>query len=467
MIGDTHPIRLAPPTENEKFSLPPCAFWKPASFWSFCMRRLSAAVALSIFVCVCQSAFAQVKTGDWPQWRGPQRDAISAETGLLAEWPAAGPKVLWDARKVNGGQSVGVGFSSLAIVKGKIFTMGDVAPKKGIAGGYLFCLDAETGKEIWKTKVGPKEGDGPRSTPTVDGDFVYGLTRQGILSCLKVADGAIVWQKEFKKDFTGRMMSGWDYSESPTIDGEKLICTPGGKDAILVALNKLSGDVYWKCQAPVASGAGYASIVKAEVGGVKQYITLMGTELGLIGVDAESGKFLWSYKKAVRGTAHIPTAVVHGDHVFTSCGYGAGAALLKLSPDGKGGIKAEESYFLPGNKLQNHHGGVVMIGDYIYGGHGHNEGFPFCLDWKTGKFAWQPQRGAGTGSAAVLYADGRLYFRYESGDMALIEATPKGYNLISSFRPPIAGNGWPHPVIYHGRLYLRGNDQILCYDIRK
>ena len=422
------------------------------------------------------------KNTEWPQWRGPERNGISAETGLLKQWPKDGPTLLWDARKVNGGMSVGTGYSSMAITQGRIFTMGDlsvpevVEVKKGDkiqkktirkGDGYVFAIDAQTGKEIWKTKVGPAQGDGPRCTPTIDGDRVYAITRQGTLACLKVSDGSVLWKKEFKKDFGGQMMSGWDYSESPTIDGDKLICTPGGKEAVLIALNKLTGDIYWKCQAPTASGAGYASIVKAEVGGVKQYITLMGPQLGIIGVDAETGKFLWNYKKIANGTANIPTPIVKGDLVFTSTGYGTGAALLKLVPDGQGGIKAEEQYFLKGGQLQNHHGGMIMLGDYLYGGHGHNQGNPFCLEWKTGKFAWGPIRGAGDRSAAVLYADGRLYFRYESGEMALVEASPKGYNLVSSFRPKIDGNGWPHPVIYQGRLYLRGNDQILCYDIKQ
>ncbi len=435
-----------------------------------------------VFALSISSAQEPVKTGDWPQWRGPHRDAISSETGLLKSWPKGGPALLWDSRKVNGGQSVGTAYSSMSITQGKIFTMGDQSVpvvkefKKGdkiikkterVGSGYVFCLDAETGKEIWKTKVGPAQGDGPRCTPTIDGDRVYSTTRQGILTCLKVKDGSLLWQKEFKKDFGGRMMSGWDYSESPTIDGDKLICTPGGKEAVMIALNKLTGDVYWKCQAPVGSGAGYASIVKAEVGGVKQYITLMGTELGLIGVEAETGKFLWSYTKAIKGVAHIPTALVRGEYVFTSCGYGAGAALLKIVPDGKGGANVVEQYYLKAGQLQNHHGGMVMLGDYIYGGHGHDNGMPFCLEWKTGKFAWGPERGAGGNSAGVLYADGHLYFRYHSGDVALIEASPKGYNLVSTFRPQIGGNGWPHPVIYHGRLYLRGADQILCYDIKQ
>jgi outer membrane protein assembly factor BamB len=406
---------------------------------------------------------AKKNGGDWPQWRGPERDGICAESGLLKEWPKGGPKLLWDSRIVNGGTSVGTGFSSLAITQGRIFTLGD---RKGQAG-YAYCLDAETGKELWKTKVGPAQGDGPRCTPTVDGDRVYTLTRQGLLACLRSTDGSVVWQKDFKKDFGGRMMSGWDYSESATIDGDKLVCTPGGKDAAMIALDKLTGATGWKCQAPMNSGAGYASIVIAKTGGLRQYITLMGPELGLIGVDAQTGKFLWNYRKVANGTANIPTAIVKDDFVFTSTGYGTGTALLKLVPDGKGGIQAVEQYFLKGKELQNHHGGVVMLGDYVYGGHGHNQGLPFCLEWRTGKFAWQPQRGVGNGSAAVLYADGHLYFRYESGEMALVEASPAGYQVKGSFRVPIAGNGWPHPVIYHGRLYLRGADQILCYDIKQ
>lgn len=428
------------------------------------MRNLLAGSLTVLFLVplVLSGANAPSPGGDWYQWRGPDRKAVCAETGLLPEWPKDGPRLLWDARKVNEGRSVGTGYSSLAITQGKIFTMGD----RRNDGDYVFCLDAATGKELWQTKLGTAQGDGPRCTPTVDQDRVYALTRQGLLACLKVADGSVVWQKDFKKDFDGRMMSGWDYSESPLVDGDKLVCTPGGKDAVMVGLNKLTGDVIWKCQAPVNSGAGYASIVIAKVGNVRQYITLLGPQLGLVGVDANTGKFLWNYKKIGNGTANIPTPLVQDDFVFTSTGYGTGAALLQLVPK-DGGIDVKEVYFLKGNQLQNHHGGMVMLGDYIYGGHGHNQGLPFCLEWKTGKFAWEPQRGPGDGSAAVLYADGHLYFRYQSGTMALIEATPKGYHLKSSFKVPIAGNGWPHPVIANGKLYLRGADQLLCYDLKQ
>ena len=449
----------------------------------------SAVALFFIFPLTRSDAQPAPKDGDWPQWRGPQRDAICTETGLLREWPKGGPALLWDTKKVNKAPSVGVGRSSLAIVDGKIYTQGDfpkneqVEPKdkdgkvgkknvnKG-GNGFLHCLDAETGKEIWKTAIGPSvlvsQSPGPRCTPAVDGDRVYGLTTQGRLVCLKISDGAILWQKELVKELGGNPPGFGGYSESPLVDGDKLICTPGGKKACMVALNKLTGDVYWTCEAPFNDGTGFSSIVKAEVGGVKQYITLAHKKLGLIGVDAETGKFLWNYNRIANGTSNAPTPLVKGEYVFASTGYGdGGSALLKLVPTGNGGIKVEEQYYFDAKQLQNHHGGMVMLGDYIYGGHGHNNGMPFCLEWKTGKFAWNPQRGAGTGSAAVLYADGHLYFRYENGEMALVEASPKGYTLKSSFRPNISGNGWPHPVIYHGKLYLRGDDQILCYDIKQ
>ncbi len=445
-------------------------------------------LAQAAFVGLVLSSVTAIHADDWPQWRGPQRNAISSEKGLLTSWPKNGPTLLWDSKKVNKESSVGLGLSSLAIVKGRIYTIGDAkAPagdadpkdkagkgKKKAGKGVnvqMYCLDADTGKEIWKTVIGPPSQGGPgggtRSTPTVDGDRVYVLTTQGKLVCLKTADGAILWSKELtSKDFGGSTPGFGGYAESPLIDGDKVVVAPGGKKACMVALNKLTGDTYWISEAPANDRTGHGSIVKTEVGGVKMYVTLAFKTLGLIGVDAETGKFLWNYNRIANGTSNAPTALVSGDYVFGSTGYkDGGAALIKLVPTGNGGIKVEEQYYFKNTELQNHHGGMILLGDYIYGGHGHNQGFPFCLEWKTGKFAWAPLRGVGNGSAAALYADGHLYFRYESGDVALIDATPKGYNLVSSFRPQIAGNGWPHPVIYNGKLYLRGNEQILCYDI--
>jgi outer membrane protein assembly factor BamB len=399
---------------------------------------------------------------DWPQWRGPHRDGISQETGLLKEWPDEGPTLLWNSKKVNNNQGVGRGFSSVTVAAGKIYTLGDRGKDD-----LVFCLDEMSGKELWATRIAPRASDGSRCTPTVDGDRVYALSRQGILACLNTSDGKIVWSVVYKQDLGGRMMSGWDYSESPLVDGERLICTPGGDEAALAALNKYTGEVIWKSKVKDGGGAGYASIVTANVGGVKQYITWLGR--CLVGVDASTGKLLWRYSRTHNGTANIPTSIVKDDLVFCTTAYGAGSALLQLVPNGDGGIEAKEVYFLPGNKLQNHHGGVILLGDYVYGGHGHNDGRPFCLNLKTGKFAWGPVRGVGEGSAAVAYADGNFYFRYQDGTMALIEATPEGFHGKSQFRlPSYTGTpSWPHPVIANGRLYIRGNDVLLCYDLRQ
>jgi outer membrane protein assembly factor BamB len=403
---------------------------------------------------------------DWAQWRGPHRDAVCTETGLLKEWPKGGPRLLWNAKDVNKGKNVGTGYASVAIAGGRIYTLGDRDGK-----GNVICLDEATGKVLWTTPFTETWGDGgPRSTPTVDGKRVYGLSAHGDLVCVAAADGKKIWSKNMQKDFGGRMMSGWSYSESPTVDGDKLVVTPGGKDAAVVSLYKDSGDVFWKCALPVNCGAGYASIVVAEVGGGREYVTLMGGELGLIGVDATNGKFLWNYRKVANGTANIPTPIVKGDMVFASTAYGRGAVLLHLVPRADGGVNAKEVYWLRAEELQNHHGGMVLIGDYVYGGHGHGDGQPFCLDLKSGHFMWGPEREhRGGGSAAVLYADGRLYFRFQDNTMALIEASPKGYNPISSFQLPKGTStpGWQHPVIQDGKLFIRGNDQLYCYDIKQ
>src|SRR5262249_55512836 len=278
-----------------------------------------------------------------------------------------------------------------------------------------------------------------------------------------------VWSKNYERDFGGQMMSTWGYSESVLVDGDKVICTPGGHTALLAALDKRTGDVIWKTEVGPAmlghqgqDGAGYASIVISNAGGVKQYATLVGK--GVVGVDAASGKLLWSYNRVANGTANIPTPIVTGDYVFCSSGYGTGAALIKLNKSGAK-FDVQEVYFLPANKMQNHHGGMIEKDGFVYCGTGHNEGFPLCIDGRTGQDAWRPGRGAGTGSAAVAYADGHLYFRYQDGTMALIEATPKSYKLISTFKiDSHNAESWPHPVIAGGKLYLRDQDELLCYD---
>ena len=394
---------------------------------------------------------------NWPQWRGPNRDGHSPDKNLLSEWDKDGPKLAW---KTPG---IGRGFSSAAVADGKVYTMGERGD-----GQYVVALSAADGKQLWSTKFGSKGGNDPRGTPTVDGDRVYVVGGNGVLAALDADSGKLDWTKDFKKEFSAPTPS-WGFCESPLVDGDRLICTPGAKDAMMVACDKKSGEVVWKSAygekgKKGGGGAGYSSIVISNGGGVKQYVQLIGH--GLIGVRAKDGKLLWNYDAVANGTANIPTPIISGDYVFGSSGYGTGSALLKLVSSGTDEVSAEEVYFLDADKLQNHHGGLILVGEHIYGGHGHNNGFPICVELKTGKTAWSQGRGPGTGSAAIAYADGHIYFRYENGVMALVEASPKEYKLKGTFKiPNVRDPSWPHPTIIGGKLYLREQDTLYCYDV--
>jgi outer membrane protein assembly factor BamB len=404
---------------------------------------------------------------DWPQWRGPGRDARSAETGLLESWPEGGPPLAWKS------SGLGTGYSSLAVVGQRIYTLGDIEGKQ-----YALAISRKDGSLLWKTEIGPHWEDqfpGPRSTPTVEGNRVYVLGTEGGLACLDAASGEVVWKRDLVKDFGGVLMKAqgtydWKYSESPLLDGNKIIVTPGGKDAAVVALNKKTGEEIWRVAVPELGekgldGAGYSSVVVSEAGGVRQYVQLLGR--GLIGIDAETGRFLWGYNKVANHVANIPTPVVKGDWVFTSSGYGTGAAQLWLKKTEEG-VAAEESYWLEADTMQNHHGGMVLHERHIYSGTGHNKGFPLSVDATSGKVAWGPVRNDGKGSAAVMYADGRLYYRYQSGLMVLVEATPEAYREHGSFEiPDVKQFSWAHPVIADAKLYLREQDALYVYDIAR
>lgn len=395
----------------------------------------------------------------WSQWRGRNRDGISQETGLMKSWPADGPPVAWQSRGLGGG------YSSVAIANGRFITMGKFGNETRMVAASL-----EDGSKIWETAVGG--GDSPNCTPTIDGDHVYGLSHGGDLLCAEFATGNVVWRKSFPRDFGGQMMSVWGYSESPLVDGDRLIVTPGASDAAMAALDKRTGALIWKAALPPnpgpagKDGAAYSSIVIGNGGGVKQYVQFVGR--GVIGVEAETGKFLWGYNRVANTTANVPTPIVSGDLVFCSSGYDdGGSALLRLTGN-RGQVAMQEVWYKTNRELQNHHGGMILVGDYVYMGHGHNNGFPVCFDLKTGRDMWRPGRGPGSGSAAVVCADGHLYFRYENGTMALIEANPKGFQLKGKFDIAINnGKSWAHPVVFGGRLYLRDQDEMICYDIRQ
>jgi len=422
------------------------------------MRRVSVMAAGVVLLAVCAaSVVAAEPKGDWYQWRGPTRNSICTETNLLKKWPPGGPKLLW---KLTG---VGVGYSTPSIAGGQLFTMGDRDGSQ-----YVIVYDLATRKELWSTRIGHKHRDGPRCTPTVDGDRVYAIGTDGVLICCERATGKVLWKKSFSDDFGGRMMSGWKWSESPLVDGEKLICTPGGRQATMVALNKKTGEIIWKCAVPSLGskgkyGAGYSSIVVSTGAGVRQYVQLFGQ--GVFGVEAKTGKYLWGYNRVANGTANITTPVVSGDYVFASTQYGTGSVLLKLSRTA-GGVKAMEVWWLGANQFQNHHGGVILIDGHLYGGTNKSGGPPTCIEMATGKIVWQ-EKAPARGSSAYLYADGHFIIRYQSGPVTLVKATPKGYRVVSSFTPPTdRGPAWPHPVVHDGKLYLRHSDILLCYDIR-
>jgi outer membrane protein assembly factor BamB len=397
---------------------------------------------------------------DWPQWRGPRRDGTSKETGLLKEWPKDGPKLLWEIKDVGGG------YSTPAIVGDRIYLMSNAKDEESVV-----ALDVKDGKPVWSTKVGKvgvnvgPQYPGTRSTPTVDGDRIYALGSDGDLACLERDGGKLVWTKNLKKDFDGKP-GMWAYAESVLIDGDTLVCTPGGEKATLAALKKKDGEPVWKCAVPGGDPAGYASAIAVDVGGVRQYVQFVAK--GLVGVEAKTGKFLWRYDKTFDMAATIPTPVFHDDCVFTSTSRnGSGLNRIKVANDA---VTSEEVYY---NKTAlNSIGGVVLVGDYLYGSNAKGE--LVCMDFKTGEVKWHDPS---VGTAALCYADG-LYVRGEGGNgfgpekpawVALVEATPAGYKEKGRFEQPDHGKdrpAWPHPVVANGRLYLRDQGVLLCYDVK-
>ncbi len=396
------------------------------------------------------------KPFDWPQWQGPERTAVSREKGLLPTWPKDGPALAWKARGIGGG------YSTPSVAASRVFGMGYRDNDE-----IVWALDEASGKELWFARVTTANrrigyGEGSRSTPAVDGEFVYALGTAGDLVCLETAAGKEVWRKNLPKDFGGKMMSGWGYSESPLVDGDRLICTPGGKDATLVALNKKTGETIWRAKVPEGDSAAYASAIAAEFDGRKEYVQYLRN--GIVGVSAADGKFLWRYNKVANGTANCSTPLYQDGHVFAASAYGVGGGLVKLVKDGADGVRAEEVYFT--KKMMNQHGGMVVVDGYLYGANGGNEGgYLVCLELKTGKVMWD-ERKAPKGSIAC--ADGRLYYRTERGTMLLIESSPKGYVERGRFEQPerSRSNAWPHPVLANGKLYLRDQDVLLCYDVK-
>lgn len=422
------------------------------------------------------AAASMLIAADWPEFRGPNRDGICSETGLLRNWPVSGPPLLWKV-----GQR-GAGWGAPSVAEGRIFGIGLRDGKDGI-----WALKEQSGEELWFTPFAdpPATGlayknqtNGPGSTPTIARGKAYVVSGDGTLVCVRIDNGQIVWKLNYVRDYGGRIPT-WAYNESVLVDGQKVIGTPGGSQATIVAWDADTGKEIWRTLINnIGGGNGYSSPVKAVVAQVPMYVVLTGTGGGLIAVHADSGKLLWQYKgnAATGGVAQIPMPIISGDKVWVSCSYNGGAALLQLipKPDGTFAVKELKSYRV--SELNNHHGGMVLVDGYIYFGHGQNQGYPVCVEFATGEIKWGPERntkavGGGQGSAAVLFADGRLYFRYQNGVLALLEPSPQELKVVSTFRLPPPDNkrysqSWPHPVIANGRLYIRDQNMLYCYNLK-
>jgi outer membrane protein assembly factor BamB len=392
---------------------------------------------------------------DFAQWRGPQRDGHASDTGLLQEWPKAGPKLLWQTTNVLGG------YSTPAVVGDRIYLLGSEGAEESV-----IALAVKDGARVWATKFGkvghPEQQPsypGARSTPTVDGKFLFALGSDGDLVCLETATGKEIWRKHLRTDFGGKY-GEWAYSESPLVDGDKVIVTPGGTNATLVALHKKTGEVIWKCAVPGGSDASYSSVINAEFSGVKQYVQFLAS--GLVGVDVKSGKLLWHFEKTAKGSPAVIITPLVSDGLIYSGAFRATSAMIKpVLKDGT--FTLEEIY--SGNKLPIGLGGVVKVGDYFYGSSSQSA---LCVEFKTGTVKWEER---GIGPCSWLVADKRIYVHAESGDIALIEPSAEAFREKGRFspaNPPSRGQAkaWAYPVVANGRLYIREQNSLWCFDVK-
>lgn len=392
-----------------------------------------------------------LNAGDWSGWRGGDRTDVSGETGLLQSWPEGGPNKVWTSK------GAGLGYSGFSIANGTLYTMGAFEDEE-----KLIAFDASSGEKVWELKTGDlltnNWGDGPRMTPSVSDGFVYSLGGRGNLICADAKDGKKKWNVHLVKDLGGKV-PGWGYTESVLVDKGRVICTPGGKKGALAALDAKTGEVLWRSE-EFTDGAQYSSPIVIEHQGKRQYVQLVMKNL--VGIEASSGKLLW--KSGWPGkVAVIPTPIYADDHIYISSGYGVGCKLVQLDSSGANDVYENKI-------MKNHHGGVIKLGDHLYG---YSDGYGWvCQNFKSGELKWNEKKALGKG--AIAYADNRFYCLGEGdGRIILIEATPQGWSPKGEFkispqtkkRNP-KGKIWTHPVISNGKLYLRDQELLFCYDIK-
>jgi outer membrane protein assembly factor BamB len=416
-------------------------------------RSIPLFLATSLPVLLAQTLFGH----DWPQWRGPARNGLSQETGLLKEWPKEGPKLLWTAK------GVGSGYSTPAVAGERLYLLAN----QGLDNEFVLCLSVKDGQRVWSTPLG-KVGNpnqqpsfpAARSTPTVDGEQIYALSSDGDLACLGT-DGKVRWSKNIRTEFGGQPGT-WAYAESPLVDGDAVICTPGGRESTVIALNKKTGEVIWKCAVPGGDQAAYASAMPADVGGIKQYVQFV--QKGLLGIEAKTGKLLWRYDRTAQGSpAVIPSPVVRGGSVYSAAARSGGGLVSLKANDGA--VTAEQVYFSP--KLPTAIGGAVLVGDCLYAT---TATALECVEFATGNVKWEDRA---MGPASLCCAEGRLYLHGENGEVGLVEAKPDGYRERGRFTPPELPKranpmekAWAYPVVANGKLFIRDLGLLWCYDIK-
>jgi len=414
--------------------------------------RKSKSLVVVLSLLLTAAAASAAVAADWPCWRGPYRDGICRETGLLEEWPAEGPTLLWKTKEL------GEGYSGPAIVGSMLYTMGQRNGRE-----WVIALDcASEGRVVWATPISPIRHNGggypgPRSTPSVHRGKVYSLGINGDLVCIDATNGRGIWHHNLAVEFGGSIPQ-WGYSESVLVDGRWVVCTPGGSQATMLALWRLNGEKVWG--SPIGDAAAYSSIIKVSIGKTHQYVQF--TAKGVVGVKVRGGKLLWRYDKPANDKGiNVTTPVWFGQTIFASSDYDAGGGVVWPKKTELGEFTPEEIYFT--DKMQNHHGGLIFWDGCLYGCS--NPGELKCMNYKTGEVLWTDDS---CGKCSLLFADGMLYARSEKGQVSLVRATPEGFHLKGRFNQPNRTRrpSWPHPVISGGRLFLRDQNMLLCYDVK-
>ena len=413
--------------------------------------RLPVSIRVALAKALLASALLQVAAAgsdrvyDWPQWRGPRRDGVSTETGLLERWPTSGPAILWAT------DGLGAGWGSPVIVGKRIYITGKLGKE-----GYLFALDLD-GRVLWKKSYGPewlRNYPGARHPPTVDGDNVYVMSGLAKLIAFDARTGKRHWSVNLLERFGGKLL-GFGFTESVLIDGDRLICSPGAPDASVVALDKRTGKTIWTSKG-LSDEYGYCAPLLVEHGKAHLVVTMTGK--AIVGIEAATGKLLWRHPYRNRYAGHHITPIYHDGHIFATCGYGKGSIMLTLSPDAR-----QVTVRWTNPRLDTHYGGVVLVDGYVYGST-HKRKTWACLEWTTGRLQYE-DKGVGKGSVAA--ADGILYCYGEDGILALVRPNPKRFETISSFKIRRgSGQHWAHPVICGGRLYIRHGGVLMAFDIK-